>query len=61
MIKKIMRMRCRKQDRDLDSDKETKETGELHKEFSQYCGRIYTYKAVDIAKKKTHMNKDERR
>lgn len=29
-----------------------RETGELHKEFSQYCGGIYTYKAVDIAKKK---------
>lgn len=40
--------------------KKQRETGELHKEFSQYCGGIYTYKAVDIAKKKTHMNKDER-
>ena len=32
--------------------KKQRETGELHKEFSQYCGGIYTYKAVDIAKKK---------
>ena len=32
--------------------KKQRETGELHKEFSQYCGGIYTYKAVDIANKK---------
>ena len=32
--------------------KKQRETGELHKEFSQYCGGIYTHKAVDIAKKK---------
>ena len=25
--------------------KKQRETGELHKEFSQYCGGIYTYKA----------------
>ena len=35
--------------------KKQRETGELHKEFSQYCGGIYTYKAVDIAKKKYYI------
>lgn len=32
--------------------KKQRKTGEVRKDFSQYCGGIYTYKAVDIAKKK---------
>ena len=32
--------------------KKQRKTGEVRKDFSQYCGGIYTHKAVDIAKKK---------